>query len=124
MLTNLNKKFGILFLSLLALPSCAPWNFRRSNKLIPVQQSYLPKKAYLYIDDIECEDCFNLIQGIILPIKGVCDVSLENEGYNYRTAGSSSNRVVISYNAAIKLNTKQIRMVLEEWNFELQKIEL
>lgn len=75
----------------------------------------MPKKAYLYISDIECADCFKLIQGILLPIKGVLDVSLEHE---------DRNKVTISYDAAVKLNRNQIRMVLEEWNFELQKIQL
>lgn len=108
----------------MVLPACAPWNVRRSNTLVPIQQSCLPKKAYLHIDDIECEDCFKLIQGILLPIKGVNDVFLENGGYDYQTAGSSSNRVVICYDAAVTLNKEQLRMVLEEWNFELQRIEL
>jgi len=92
--------------------------------MIATPNERLSKKAYLHIDDIECEDCFKLIQGILLPIKGVLDVSLEQECSNYQMAGSSSNRVVISYDPNTILNTIQIRMVVEEWNFDLQKIEL
>lgn len=106
----MNTKFVILCLGLLVLPSCA-WNFKRSKTISHAQECLL-KKAYLYIDDIECTDCFKLIQGILSPIKGIQDVSLEKDG-----------RVVITYDSAIKLNYKQIRMVLEEWTFELRKIE-
>lgn len=124
MLKKLNKKFGIVCLSLLALPSCAPWNLKRAKTIAPFQQIPALKKAYLYINDIECEDCFKLIQGILLPVKGVRDVSLDQENGNYQKFGIFSNKVIVSYDPTIKLNRNQIRMVLEEWNFELDKIEL
>lgn len=115
----MNRKIGILCLSLLALPSC--FNLRRHH-IIP-QQRCLLKKACLYINDIECEDCFKLIQAILLPIKGISSVLVEKMD-NYCDAGTSTNPVIVTYDPLIDLDLEHIKMILEEWTFELQKIEL
>jgi copper chaperone CopZ len=95
------------------------WRSRINNIQQPNYQ-----KAYLSISDIECKECFNLIQGIILPIKGIREVSLEDSEINYKMPGSKLNRVVISYDPTVNLNQRLIRMALKDWNFDLQKIEI
>ncbi|CAF1623770.1 unnamed protein product, partial [Didymodactylos carnosus] len=44
------------------MPALSPLGKQRSQPIVPLQQSCPLKKAYLYVDDIECEDCFKLIQ--------------------------------------------------------------
>lgn len=78
----------------------------------------------MYISDIECNECFKLIQGILSPIKGIREVSLEDPKINYKITESELNRVVISYDPTVKLNQRFIRMALKDWNFDLEKIEV
>lgn len=117
----MNNKFGILCLGLLVLPACGPWNFRHS-KLNNIQQQSISKKLYLYISDVECKDCFALIQGILLSIKGVREVCIENPKYD-RTS-TTDNKIIVSYDPAVTLNYAFMKMMLEEWTFNVQKIEI
>lgn len=118
----MNKKFVILCFCLVILPACGPWNFRAS-RVHKIQQKPLSQKAYLYISDVECDECFKLLRGILLAIKGIHEVSVVDQKYTIENMpGSELNPVVISYDPTIKLNKMFIRMVLKDWNFDFQKI--
>ncbi len=98
----------------MVLPGCGSFLGNRAKPIIPSKNC---KNIYLSVSDIGCEDCFKLIQDILMSIKGVKKVYLEQDPME-------NNRVVVVYDVDANINEQQIYSRMNEWNFNLEKLEV
>lgn len=98
----------------------------KKRTIVPLVETVKPalKKAYVYVADIECDDCFSLVQTLIQSIKGVQGVSLEKGHIYAARKNKQPDNVIVTYDSTIPLDVAQIEMMLNEWNFELVGITL